>query len=160
MTRMTRRRCLGMMIFAGSICFVATSREAFGHGIPTHQRITAAAVRLLQEQMPKHRLACDAQLNSDLQEGTVKEDDSPRFLFHFTPKLPISSCPSAATEGTQSWGFARPGQSCQSVLAPFGMQNVHAWRTAVDRARDDRQGWKELGYVLHLLCHRTLKCGH
>ena len=141
------------LVCAVVVSTLVAQRSADAHGIPTHQNITTAAVVRLKAQVPAHRLACEDVLNPNLQIGTMLEDEGPRPTFHFTPKLTasLSSCPSVAQPGDKSWGFLQPGDRCSSIARPLGIQNTHAWAKAVAQARNDRKGWKELGYVLHLL---------
>jgi hypothetical protein len=62
------------------------SRTALAHEIPTHLNITRVAVDFLAAQDDRFACAVD-NLKSNLLIGTAAEDDWPRFMFHFTPRL-------------------------------------------------------------------------
>jgi hypothetical protein len=130
---------------------------AAAHEIPTHLNITRVAVDFLVSQ--DERFACSADsLKSNLLIGTAAEDNWPRFMFHFTPRLDAgiyhSSCASV------DWGFS--SGACSESGAPNGVRmsatltNDHTWTIAVHSAKDasgepSEQGWVDIGYVLHLL---------
>lgn len=143
---MSNLKVLALCLFLAG---VYVKSNAYAHGIPTHSNITRAAVDYVSKL--DQRLACSKRLNDRLQIGTVHEDDTPRFMFHFYPRLnagrTISTCSS------RDWAFANT--SCnQEGGAPFffasTLTNQHGWSEAIQSTTSD-QGFTELGYVLHLL---------
>jgi hypothetical protein len=137
---------------------------SWAHGVQTHVNLLRSAVDFLAREDP--RFACSADfLFEQLRPGVRFEDeyedpactDDPlrgqvscamRFNFHFYPALRdmvFTTCSS------RQWGFDR-GRSCEQTYAPrySPMVNVHTW----DHAMENRltiSGWRQLGWVLHLL---------
>lgn len=143
-----------------AICAAAAlgcSLSASAHEIPTHLNITRTAVDFLVAE--DERFACSADnLKENLLIGTAAEDDWPRFMFHFTPRLNAGIY--TATCSSVNWGFG--GGSCSETGAPNGLSsgatltNDHTWDIAFNHAKDaqgepSEQGWIDVGYVLHLL---------
>jgi hypothetical protein len=130
---------------------LATASSSDAHSVATHRQITRIAVEYLTRQEPS--LGCAADLNSSLQIGTAAEDDAPRFMFHFLPRLD-SGFFSADCDSLR-WGFSHA--ACSERLSGSTYSNSHTWNDAVSNARDPNtgarreNGWIDLGYVLHLL---------
>lgn len=123
--------------------------NVYAHGVPTHSNITRAAVDYVSKL--DQRLACSRRLNDFLQIGTVHEDDTPRFMFHFYPRL--NDGRTTSTCSSRDWAFNNT--SCyQEGGAPIflasTLTNQHGWSEAIQSNTSD-QGFTELGYVLHLL---------
>lgn len=125
---------------------VALPMIAFGHAVPTHQNITAAAVEYLKQL--DNRATCAANLNQLLQVGTAAEDEGSRPVFHFTPALSASS----STCSSLAWGLG-PGVCSWSLGS---LTNTHRWADAVNAAQGSNgaiseEGLRHLGFPLHLL---------
>jgi hypothetical protein len=141
--------CVALMLLA--------ARSAAAHEVPTHVNITRVAVDFLVAQ--DDRFACSADnLKSNLEIGTAAEDNWPRFMFHFTPRLNAGIY--TATCSSLAWGFG--SGACTETGAPNGVStgatltNDHTWDIAFTNAKDasgepSEQGWIDIGYVLHLL---------
>ncbi len=140
------------------------------HSIPTHKNITKAAVDYIRNILKLPDFVCAAGLESQLQIGTEHEDDYPRFMWHFSPRLNagiyFGSCSSP------QWGLV-DGLNCAGTFAPtsagsilptplFFRSNLLTYPTAQRNATNPSAatrppgtpstvGWNQLGYVLHLL---------
>jgi hypothetical protein len=127
----------------------------YGHAIPTHSNITKAAVDYLKK--VDSRFVCVANLNNLLQIGTAAEDDTPRFMFHFNPNLNDAGYFGSCNSTQWAFGSAPCRQSGGSpFFAASTLSNTHRWQDAVAHVRDSagkpsEQGWRDLGFVLHLL---------
>lgn len=123
--------------------------DAYAHGIGTHSNITQAAVGYVSKL--DQRLACSKRLNDLLQIGTVAEDDTPRFMFHFYPRLndgkTISTCSS------RDWAFGNVlcnQEGGAPLFSASALTNQHGWKQVIQSTKINK-GLTELGYVLHLL---------
>ena len=142
------------------VCLGPSGAQA--HGIATHLNITSAAVELVKQRVTELNCLNDTRLK----QGTIGEDDAPRYMFHFTPPvngtvnvseyLPNRTVNSSCS--SIDWGLMTDGSpACtQSGGLPINstttLRNTHSWAVAVAQAKaPNGLGWTELGYVLHLL---------
>lgn len=141
--------------------------DSSGHAVPTHQNITRHAVEYVRTKVTELSCLDDAQL----QIGTEHEDDSPKYMFHFNPALNgvvnshlIENNTRAVTSTCTSskWGLTdSPSCTEQGGNAGYSSQtetlvNKFTWPVARANAKDSDGnpsdlGWRDLGYVLHLL---------
>lgn len=138
-----------VLVFCLLFTGVFTKNNSYGHGVETHSNITEAAVEYVSKL--DQRLACSSRLNDRLQIGTVHEDDIPRFMFHFFPRLNdgkfISTCSS------RDWAFGNTAcmqEGGAPIFPASTLTNQHGWSEAIQGSTLE-QGFTELGYVLHLL---------
>ena len=130
------------------VVFLAVAPRAFCHAVPTHRNITGQAVDYWRQrtsmQLTNSGTAC---IDATLQIGTQHEDDIPRFLFHFYPRL--SSLSFEASCNSLDWGFSK-GIICGQRIYLYTQNvepNTHTWPDALS----DVLGWDHAGYVIHLL---------
>jgi hypothetical protein len=124
--------------------FVGQCSLSYAHEVSTHANITRRAIEYLAQQKPA--LAGVKLLADDLVFGSVHEDDTPRFFFHFLPGLATTT----ASCNSLEWGFLDELCTAQAFGLEITIQNIHQWQDAIAHASSG-QGFKELGYVLHLL---------
>jgi hypothetical protein len=133
--------CLGIFTWIFAIV-----PAVYPHAASTHQNITRAAVEYLQSIEPAFNDISN--LESVLQIGAVAEDDTPKFMFHFLPRLDrglaFASCSSL------DWGFV--DMECEQNLPKTQriQTNTHTWNDAITNAPGEA-GLVDLGYVIHLL---------
>lgn len=135
------RACICWLSFAW---MSAAASVANSHQIPTHRNITRVAVEYLKELEPAS--TCK-NLDSALQVGTAAEDERPKFLFHFLPRLTDRF---TATCSSLQWGFSSALCTHDAPLNPKSLRNTHTFQDAVTNAQGGA-GLVDLGYVVHLL---------
>jgi len=137
-------RTRGRSSLAFFLVLLGTPRIVDAHSVPTHHKITDAALALLRAH--ESILVCATSVDL-VQVGTGREDDHPSYMFHFSPALDAS--PWFASCDSLGWGLTKD----PTCISTFGPQiNTHTWPEARSAADDSGGlGWLHLGYVLHLL---------
>ena len=168
------RHNLRRVLVWSAVLVLFQGRQIHAHEIDVHREITRVALQYLGSPgiESSGRFSNPATLNK-LQalfyDPVAKEDDdfgSPdigRFLFHFLPQLDgdvnLLEFPAVHVSGSCTslkWGFGDPRPLCRasSIGLPVDKSNSNRWQEAFTNAHggsDNLDGWRNLGYVIHLL---------
>ena len=139
-----------VVLIASLTMWPASVREAKAHEVGTHVNITDAAVQYLRRLALNRvdsvdpRFACENDLATWLREGVILEDDLfvSRPVFHFDPRLTWFNSSCTSTE----WAFG----DARCISSVYVRTNIHRWQEAM-AAAEAEAGFRELGWVLHLL---------
>jgi len=139
--------------------FLLSAGVVQAYSIPTHRRLTAAAANLFNLHLPKNKIS--KELISVLVTGSEREDDPPRFFYHFYD--PVNQRGLAV--GNRTWLNAKrwaQDDSAQLALSrrrlPINISQAAAdanftWQEALRfyQAGDKEKAYDILGHILHLI---------